>query len=283
VARLSYHDPPFSLEERVMQLGSKKSLTCSALLLAISLVMSGSGAAVAQAKADTGAGPTSIQSPQDLIQWMTYYYMHPQPDLLAPALIYADANGLVEKGEAPLTAFVSRVFAQNPKRVGPWAEQLNAALSPKSKPMLWSALWWSNTVEGKEQLNKLAQSLPAKSQDMILAQMAKPAVPIETMEMKSPEVLDELWGAFSATGDEKYVSRLMGALPWIYDPSGDFNKLSIGGAARWSLTSNAQQHPKVMKLCVKARETRPELRKALDQVLADAAKAQQQASTRSTQ
>jgi hypothetical protein len=266
-----------------MQLGSKKSLMRSVVLLALSLVLSGGSVANAQAKPDTGAGPTSIQSAQDLIQWMTYYYMHPQPDLLVPALLYADANGLVQKGEAPLTAFVSRVFAQNPKRIGPWVDQLNTALSPKSKPMLWSALWWSNTPEGKEQLNKLAQALPEKSQGLVLAQMVKPAVPIESMEMKSPEVLDELWGAFSATGDEKYVSRLMTALPWIYDPSGDFNKLSIGGAARWSLTSNAQQHPKVMKMCLKARETRPELRKALDQVLADAAKAQQQASTRSTQ
>lgn len=263
----------------------KKNMTRNVLLLAISLILSGADAAIAQGKPEVPAAPAAITSTQDLVNWMTYYYMHPQPDLLVPALIYADSNGLVQKGEAPLTAFVSRVFALNPKRIPTWTAQLEA-LSAKSKPMLWSALWWSNTVEGKETLNKLATTLPPKSQDFILAQMGKPAEPIEQMEIKSPEVLDELWGAFSATGDEKYVTRLMTALPWTYDASGDFNKLSIGGVARWSLTSNALQHPKVLKLCVKARESQPELRKALDHVLAEVQKGSQpnqQASTRTAQ
>lgn len=255
------------------------------LLVATSIVLTNANGALAQTKSDPTAGPTAVQSTPDLVQWMTYYYMHPQPDLLVPALIYADQNGLIAKGEAPLTAFVSRVFEQNPKRIANWAEQLDA-LSPKAKPMFWSALWWSNTVEGKEALNKLLVTMPPKSQEWVMAQMSKPAEPIEQMAIKSPEVLDELWGAFSATGDEKYVTRLMSTLPWQYDPSGDFTKLSISGAARWSLSSNAQQHPKVMKLCLKARETHPELRKALDQVLTEAAKGSQaghQASTRTAQ
>jgi hypothetical protein len=267
-----------------MQRRNGKNFVHCALLLAVSLMICGSDGAFAQ-KSDPTAGPASIQSAPDLVQWMTYYYMHPQPDLLVPALVFADSNGFVQKGEAPLTAFVSRVFAENPKRIQGWIGQLTPAMSAKSQPMLWSALWWSNTVEGKEVLNKLLVALPQKSQEYLLAQMAKPAEPIENMEIKSPEVLDELWGAFSATGDEKYVTRLMSALPWSYDPSGDFNRLSIGGAARWSLTSNAQQHPKVKALCLKARETHPELRKALDQVLAEPAKTtvNQQASTRTAQ
>jgi hypothetical protein len=198
-------------------------------------------------------------------------------------LLFADSNGFVQKGEAPLTAFVSRVFAQNPKQISNWVAQLAPALSSKSLPMLYSSLWWSNTIEGKEVLNKLLLALPPKSQEYLLGQMGKPAVAIEAMEIKSPEVLDELWGAFSATGDDKYITRLMSVLPWNYDPSGDFNKLSIGGAARWSLSSNAVQHPKVRALCMKARETHPEWRKALDQVLADASKTTQQASTRTAQ
>lgn len=269
-----------------MQRRTKKGLLVSVLMLATSLAIC-NAPALAQSKSDPTAAPASVQSAQDLVQWMTYYYMHPQPDLLVPALLYADTNGLVEKGEAPLTAFVSRVFAQNPKRIAAWSEQLSNALSAKSKPMFWSALWWSNTVEGKEALQKMLQTMPQKSQEYVLAQMGKPAEAIELMQIKSPEVLDELWGAFSATGDDKYVNRVMTALPWSYDPNGDFTKLSIGGAARWSLSSNAVQHPKVLKLCMQARQTHPELKKALDQIIADASKAaqtqNQQASTRNTQ
>lgn len=266
-----------------MQRG-RKNFVHSTLLVALSLMLCGSPAALAE-KVDPTAPPASVQSVQDLQQWMTYYYMHPTPNLLVPALLFADKEGLVQKGEAPLTAFVSRVFAQNPKQIENWVAQLAPAMSSKSLPMLYSSLWWSNTLEGKEVLGKLVQSLPQKTQEYLLAQMAKPAEPIEQMEIKSPEVLDELWGAFSATGDDKYVLRLMSALPWSYDPSGDFTKLSIGGAARWSLSSNAIQHPKVRALCIKARETHPEWRKALDQVLAEANKpsTNQQASTRTAQ
>lgn len=266
-----------------MQGRKTKHLKRSLLLLAVSLLLPGGNIAFAEQK-DTTAGPTAVRSTEDLVQWMTYYYLHPQPDLLVPALIYADQNGLVEKGEAPLTAFVSQVFATNPKRIANWVPQLDA-LSSKSKQMVWSALWWANTVEAKEALNKLVVNLPQKSQEVLLAQMGKPPEAIEAMEIKSPEVLDELWGAFSATGDEKYVYRLMTALPWTYDTNGDYNKLTIGGAARWSLVSNAQQHPKVLKICQKARETHPEWKKALDVVLAEASKNShnQQASTPTAQ
>lgn len=229
-----------------------------------------------KAAIDTSA-PSGINSPQDLIQWMTYYYLHPQPDLLAPAVLYADQTitpdhtSLLQQGQAPLTAFVSRVFAQNPDKIPGYIAQLGS-LSSKGKKIVWSALWWSNTVQGKEQLSKMLLTLPQKDQDVVMAQMAQPAEPIERMEIRSPEVLDELWGAFSATGDDKYVTRLMTALPWVYNSDGDYNKLTIGGAAKWSLASNAQQHPRVMTVCMKARETQPQLRKVLDQIIGDVKK-----------
>ena len=217
------------------------------------------------------AAPQAINSTQDVVQWMTYYYLHPQPDLLVPALQYADSTGLIDKGQAPLTAFVSRVFAQNPQRIAEWVTQLQG-LSNRSKPLLWTALWWSSTLEGKQSLDGLIKTLNEKQADAVLSQMAHPAVPLENIEIKTPEALDELWGAFSATGDVKYVNRLISVVPWAYDAGGDFNRMSIGSAARWSLTSNAQQHPLVLKACVKARDTQPELRSALDKIISSASK-----------
>jgi hypothetical protein len=256
-----------------MRSSLKKLVATAFSFVAVSLTLMGgaqAAPATAQAPANT-AGPAAINSTEDLIQWMTYYYLHPQPDLLVPALKYADANGLVDKGQAPLTAFVSRVFAQNPQRINEWMGQLDG-LSSTSKPMLWSALWWSNSLEGKKALDALLQTLNEKQASMVIAQMAKPAQPIEKMEINSPEVLDELWGAFSATGDEKYVQRLISVLPWATATDNDYNKLTIGAAARWSLTSNAQQHPLVLQVCMKAREQQPALRPMLDKVINDATK-----------
>ena len=57
-----------------------------------------------------------------------------------------------------------------------------------------------------------------------------------------------MWGNFSATGDDRYIKRVMEVLLW-FKPGGEAAKAMIGASARWSLTSNAVQHPKVMKVC----------------------------------
>ena len=251
-----------------MPRSSKQTSRLSALLLGmLSCVLIGNttGVAFAADKIDMSA-PMGIANEQDLERWMTYYYLHPQPDLLVPALMLADQKGLLQgDAQAPFTAFISQVMAQNPTRIPGWFQQLQV-LKDKSKPAILTALWWSNTKEGKEQLAAVIKSLPEKAQADLQSQCAGNATPIEKMDITSPAVLDELWGAFCATGDEKYVNRLMSTLPWV-DADKDYNKLMIGGAARWSLTSNAQQHPKVMKLVLKTRETQPALRKVLDQVV----------------
>jgi hypothetical protein len=259
-----------SLRERL-------GIGCCALMLAGAaiagpLVESASAQGARPQPTVNTAAPASITSSDDLVQWMTYYYLHPQPDLLVPALLFADTSGMIDKGQAPLTAFVSRVFVQNPSRIAGWTEQLKA-LSSRSKPMLWSALWWSNTLEGKQSLEQLLTTLNEKQATVVLSQMAHPAQPMETMDIKTPEVLDELWGAFSATGDEKYVDRLITVLPWQYSANGDYMRMTIGSAARWSLTSNAQQHPAVMKACIRARDTQPQLKGIMEKIIADANKA----------
>lgn len=253
-----------------MPRSSKQTFRLSALLLGVlSCVLignTGSGAVYAADKIDMSA-PMGIANEHDLERWMTYYYLHPQPDLLVPAMMLADQKGLLQgEAQAPFTAFISQVMAQNPTRIPGWFQQLQV-LKDKSKPAILTALWWSNTKEGKEQLAAVIKSLPEKSQAALQSQCAGNATPIDKMDITSPAVLDELWGAFCASGDEKYVNRLMTTLPWIEGTEKDYNKLMIGGAARWSLTSNVQQHPKVMKLVLRTRETQPALRKVLDQVL----------------
>ena len=74
-------------------------------------------------------------------------------------------------------------------------------------------------------------------------------MPIEKIPLEQGAwVLDALWGNFMATGNKAPVQRIMTTLPWI-DVKGDVNRLLIGGAARWSLTSNAVQHQRVLQFC----------------------------------
>lgn len=276
-----------------MQSGKRKQVAKGFLLLALSVALlnipvleaSAQDTANAAVNVDTSA-PKVVTTPAELERWMEFYYLHPQPDLLVSALQYADSSGMVKQGEAPLTAFVSRVFAQNPKSIPGWVAQLKN-LSPASKPMLWSSLWWSNTIEGKAELNKLATTYTStKDQDAVLGQMAKPSLPIEQLELNRPEVLDELWGAYSATGDDKYLNRLITTLPWLTENGGDYIKLTLAGAAKWSLVSNAKIHQKVLASLMKARQDQPAIRRTIDAIIAEAQSktpANQQASTRATQ
>ncbi len=67
---------------------------------------------------------------------------------------------------------------------------------------------------------------------------------------QGPWVLDTLWGEFMATGESAPVERIISALQWV-GIKGNPNLLLVGGAANWSLISNAEQHQKVMEICEK--------------------------------
>ena len=56
-----------------------------------------------------------------------------------------------------------------------------------------------------------------------------------------------LWAAFYATGDALPVQKIIAVLHLSKDGNGE--EMMVGGAANWSLKSNAQQHPKVLEIC----------------------------------
>lgn len=83
-------------------------------------------------------------------------------------------------------------------------------------------------------------------------------------------VLDTLWAYFMATGDSAPVARIVSALPWV-NIKGDVPRLLVGGAAKWSLISNAIQHQLVMAACRKEVASQPkEVAEVLRGVIASA-------------
>ncbi len=215
-----------------------------------------------------------------LNRWMTYYYLHPQPDLLVAALLLADKQGLLQGDAAPpMQAFASRVMAQNPSKVRDWYLQL-APISNSSKTLVLTAMWWSNTKESKEVLDAIAANLPDKAKAEFHKQIDSSAQEIDKMEIESPDLLDMLWACFCATGDEKYVRRLASTLTWSKQGSKDLAKMMIASSARWSIISNIKQHPRVKEICEKiAKEA--EFKPYMESVLA-AASGKPQPATAST-
>lgn len=243
----------------------------------------------AASTASTGIDLKEASKPVDLKEmvnvealnrWMTYYYLHPQPDLLVAALLLADKQGLLQGDAAPpMQAFASRVMAQNPSKVRDWYMQL-ASISNSSKTLVLTAMWWSNTKESKELLDAIAANLPDKAKAEFHKQIDSPAQEIDKMEIESPDLLDMLWACFCATGEEKYVRRLATTLTWSKISSKDLAKMMIASSARWSIISNIKQHPRVKEICEKlAKET--EFKPYMESVLA-AASGKPQPATAST-
>jgi len=225
----------------------------------------------AQAVTEEPTGPIQdIRTLGDFEQWSAYYYLYPCPNLTVKALKFADKNGVFDHEGAPafLIALMSQIFAANPNKLASWIDQLSE-ITPQHKVLVWKALWLVNTEQSRKVANQLAQQFPGSNRPPVLSQASPIPRAIEKMDL-SPGVLDMLWACFSVTGDQKYIERIMSALPGLRKGQHDANKMFTAGAAQWSLTANARQHKRVMEICLNARRNHPELQPELDKIIAQA-------------
>ncbi len=222
----------------------------------------------------------------NLDNWITYYYMHPQPDDIPARVREMAALGLFRKqtDDAPMVAFLAEVFRQNPNRIAEWFESLHNT-SPDVRSAIIRAAWESNTKEGTAVLNALGTQ---KERDFALQVRKQKPIDLAKDQIDSPAFLDMLWATFFASGKAWPVERIIGVLSWKVPAEGAANRtgvILIIAAARWSLSSNAFQHRRVYEIC---RNTLPKLnpegRRTLSEILqeVDERSLRGQASTPST-
>lgn len=219
-------------------------------------------------------------SPSEAEKWTMNYYLDPSPERLVEAVTALAAAGFVygqdvqfgffdrwrstqepkitidvwkKKSDASLIAFVSRVCAQNPSRIGPWLEDL-ATLTERQQWSLWMAAWLSGVAGVDEILSRRAATLSRDSKRFVTELTGAPMPPLELLPLVGPVVLDMLWGAFFATGDSRYVLRVFLATNAIGAPKED-PMHAMGMSALWSLQSIAQTHPRVRDICSEALTT----------------------------
>ncbi len=172
-----------------------------------------------------------------------------------------------ETTQAPIIAFLAQVFAQNSDKLSMWFKELSS-LQEAHYDLVLRALWHSNMVQTNAFLRTIADQSSEKVRDRVNELLRRtPLTPLNA-PMVSPAVLDILWGAFFATGDEQYIERIISVLPWL-ETKGNVDRLLIGGAAQWSLTSNAVQHQKVLNICQKQLRKQPKEVKAILQEIVD--------------
>ena len=210
-------------------------------------------------------------SAEDVSDWMSFYYLEPEPKQTTAALAAMRSEGLLSNPDSrePVAAFLSFVFAANGEQLGALVPDMKG-WTPDDRLAIGRALWYANTSPTLDLLRTKAVELD----DAGLRKLVGLAVPvIEKVPIDKPAVLDLQWGAFFATGDPKYVLRVVSALTKTdsTDKTGDS---ILKKAAMWSLASNAAQHEKVMDICKeRLARAQPQEAKLLKEIVAKAEEA----------
>ena len=222
----------------------------------------------------SGAGAKERATPDQLEQWMAYYYLDPQPKEVASALEAVTAKGFFENDnvQAPFSGFFTEIFRANPDKVSGWVKPY---VGIPNRHILYSALWMANSKESRVALEQMAQGTAPEEAKKLRALASSPPPTVESMRIDSPASLDYMWGCFSASGSNQPVLRVINEMKLVH-VKGDVGAMLIGGAAQWSVSANARQHERVLKIVkAKAETADPETKALLKTILAgiDAEKA----------
>lgn len=163
-------------------------------------------------------------------------------------------------------AFITAAIAANPGLVSQWCQSV-CRFNLAQRLWFWDLVSRSGTNTSSNCLKQIAAQMGGKDKQFIDSMSKRRQSDLMQTALSAP-VLDQLWFSYFASGDSKYVKRIMEALPWINQTSQSSIAATLTGqAARWSLSANCQQDQNVLNICQKERATNPKLAKYLIEVL----------------
>lgn len=188
------------------------------------------------------AAPAGAHHAED---WLTYYYLEKDTSQIVESLRDMAQEGALDAGpqEAPVASFFSEVFRASPQLAAGWIEA--AQLDADDRKPLIKALWLAGLEDEAVKLARLDQWPKAD-----LEKLRKPPPDRYAFRISDPSHLDMMWAAFMASGDTRYVIRVIDVLDYPVAPGeAGTPALLLRGSARWSLASNALQHEMVLRAC----------------------------------
>ncbi len=200
----------------------------------------------------------NFESAEDIEKWMDNYHINPQPQTLPPAIKYLSSSGVLDNNSAkpPVFGFLASAFQNYPDERAGWIQKLDS-LNEKHLGVIVYGLWFAGLDNTRELVDPILKKHPGLKEKLAHLLKTSPTPLLEIPLIQGPWVLDALWGGFFASGSPQPVRRVISTLVWL-DAKDSRRKMLIGGAAKWSLQSNARQHPKVMKICEEELENQPE-------------------------
>jgi|CXWL01.1.fsa_nt_gi hypothetical protein len=172
---------------------------------------------------------------------MKYYYLEKDTSSVPVILSWVQSSRLLENNVGALdllTAFFSIIFSDHPESVVSWLKEID--FSGQAQKCMRKALALSRLSELDGEIfsdNHIAY--PPMEKHLL------------DKQIESPGDIDMMWGAFQASGDTRYVNRIIDVLDDTVALSGaDKLDAELRGVAAKSLESNLFQHELVHR-CIR--------------------------------
>jgi hypothetical protein len=176
------------------------------------------------------------------------YYLNPRPATV-PAMMralsrerYFEQPGHIAVG----IGFFATVFAQNPDRVDEWVSEIRR-LPGRDQRMLAAALWQANYPAGRQLMRELSEETPFSNK--IKSLTAVQSRTVSETSVLSTSSMNLQWGAFLASGDERYMINIFNAI--------GLDQPGLDNAARAALARHVADHPRVMEICIAQLDRQP--------------------------
>lgn len=195
---------------------------------------------------------------------MMNFYRLPDPDVFPDLVKVLDQEDVFKNNSttrAPTLYFMSEVFRLYPEKAAEWCRAFT-----KERPFLRYGVGLAITCSDVPNAVMYAVKYLdlTEEQKRILKEEIRPYDPTKE-EYVNAFVLDVLWAMFSASGDTRYVHRVIDALDEKL-PDGSSNVAII--AAEWSLEGQARQHSIVRETLIERSKTaKGDEKKAIDKIL----------------
>ncbi|WP_072680082.1 hypothetical protein [Arcobacter sp. LA11] len=191
----------------------------------------------------------SANEKTDIDKWLTYYYLQPEPNKFEIVVKELSSIGFLErkKSLAPMGGFFSVIFRGNKNKVDKWIDFL-VNLKENERKIFIMALYYSDIKDKYEHIKKLVKT--EKEKKLLFGIKKLKFINLIDMDVISAKTLDIHWGAFMASGDERHIYKIIDSLSFGgIKGKKPTNILIIEETAKWSLSSNAKQHKKVLDIC----------------------------------
>lgn len=234
-----------------------------AVAVALCLLCSGSVHAASQG---------TFQSFEEFGEWTSDYYRAPSPERLDIATDYLFEEKVFDDNPGlywPLASFFGGCYATDEEAAARAVDHALGSSDPYLQTFVLSSLWYADTDHCRAEISRAADQLEDPRMKGLIDHVLKTPPPLADEELVVEDVhLDMLWGRFQATGESAPVHRVIDAIAGL-----DHNdqRLLVANSAKWSLGSQARNHPAVLAVVRERAETEEDgsVRDALREILAE--------------